>query len=246
MRRSLSVSLAMMAAVIVVGCSTHPQAVPPSTHSIESPTSARASTPTGTVALPATPAFSTAPAASSASAVWSGQRHDHIVLKCEDSAGEGIGDAAGNLQLSSATLTGLRGRNDPQLATDVGLKLPPGANLYFRKTPLYIEAGAGPVTLTLLGQQDEFLSWVPASVWAGGSPPDLQSWATKSVTFQGCAHGGAMYLGGLLAADPTRDLPTHWQPRRAPVNSEDQPGRRHSHLIGSGQPDLARDAYGTP
>lgn len=202
MRRSLSVSLAMLAAVIVVGCSTHPQVVPPSTHSIGLPSSARTSTPTGTVVLPATSASSTAPG--SGSAVWSEQGHNHIVLKCEDSAGEGIGDASGNLQLSSATLTGLRGRNDPQLATDVGLKLPPGANLYFRKTPLYIEAGAGPVTLTLLGQQDEFLSWVPASVWAGGSPPDLQSWATKSVTFQGCAHGGAMYLGGLLAADPTR------------------------------------------
>lgn len=191
-----------MAALIVVGCSAHPQAVPSPTHSIESPSSARSSTQTVAVGVPSTSPLSTPPR--SASAVSSGLGHDHIVLKCDDSAGElGIGDSADNLRLGSATLTGLVGRQDPRLATEVGLK---GltASLYFRKTPLYIEAGAGPVTLTLLGQRNEFLSWVPASVWTGGTAPDLQPWAAKSVTFQGCADSGAMYLGGLLAADPNQ------------------------------------------
>lgn len=207
MRRLLSVSLVGMAAVVVVGCSSHPQAVLSSTDSIVSPSPARAATSSVIVALPSTSAFSTAPisAPRSVNAVSGVPRNGHIVLKCQDSAGElPIGDSAGNLQLSSATLTELRERQDPRLATDVGLKLPPSAALYFRKTPLYIEAGGGPVTLTLLGQQDEFLSWVPASVWTGGTAPDLQPWAAKSVTFQGCAHSGAMYFGGLLAADPTR------------------------------------------
>ncbi|MDQ2847979.1 MAG: hypothetical protein M3Y77_16875 [Actinomycetota bacterium] len=127
------------------------------------------------------------------------------MLTCKDSAGAlPIGDPGGNTTVDGATLTDLRGKQEPRLATEIGLVLPPGASLYFRKTPLYIEAGAGPVTLSLPDDKNEFLSWVPVSVWTSGSPPDLQPWAAKSVTFQGCADSGAMYLGGLLAADPAR------------------------------------------
>ncbi len=210
MRRPLSVSLAGMAAAVVVGCSSNPQAIPQPNPSIDLPLSTRVSTPADTFLLPSTSALTTAvaSASTSASAVPGGLGQDHIVLTCKDSAGElPLGDSAGNITVSGATLTDLRGNQDPRLATEVGLKLPPSASLYFRKTPLYIQAGTGPVTLTLPDEQDEFLSWVPASVWTSGSPPDLQPWAAKSVTFQGCADSGAMYLGGLLAADPARTFP---------------------------------------
>ena len=191
--------------MILVACSTRTQAASP-THSIESPSSARTSTQTVAVAVPSTSPFGAAPtsAPSSAGAVSSGLGQDNIVLKCDDSAGElEIGDSADNLKLGSATLTNLRGRQDPRLATEVGLKALT-ASLYFRKTPIYIEAGAGPMTLTLLGQRSELLAWAPVSVWTGGTAPDLQPWAAKSVTFQGCANSGATYLGGLLAADPNQ------------------------------------------
>ncbi len=207
MRRSLSVSLVGVAAAVVVGCSSNTQAVPPPTRSIDLPLSTPGSTPTDTSPLASTLAATTVvgSASSSTSALSSGVGHDHIVLTCKDSAGElPIGDPAGNISLSGATLTDLRGKQDPRLATEVGLVLPPSASLYFRKSPIYIKAGAGPVKLTLPDERYEFLSWVPVSVWTSGSPPDLQPWAAKSVTFQGCADSGAMYLGGMLAADPAR------------------------------------------
>lgn len=210
MRRSLSVSLVGMATTVVVGCSSTPQAVPQLTRSPNLTPSISVNASTETFPLPSTSASTTVVASASgstrgASTVPGKLGQDHIVLTCDDSAGElPIGDSARNTTVSGATLTGLRGRQDPRLATEVGLVLPPGASLYFRKSPLYIEAGAGPVTLTLPDDRGEFLSWVPASVWTGGSPPDLQPWAAKSVTFQGCPDSGAMYLGGLLGADPAR------------------------------------------
>ncbi len=210
MRRSLTVSLVGMAAGAAVGCSSTPQAVPLPTRSIDLTASTRASTAMDTFELPSASASTPVVAATSSttkgiSAPLGGLGHDHIVLTCKDSAGAlPIGDAGGNTTVDGATLTGLRGKQDPPLAAEVGLVLPPGASLYFRKTPLYIEAGTGPVTLSLTEEKNEFLSWVPASVWTSGSPPDLQPWAAKSVTFQGCPDSGAMYLGGLLAADPAR------------------------------------------
>lgn len=208
MRRSLTVSLMGMTAAAAVGCSSTPQAVPLPTRSIDSTASTPASTAMDTFHLPSTPASTPVVTATSSttkatSAASGGLGRDHIVLTCKDSAGAlPMGDAGSNTTVDGATLTGLRGKQDPPLATEVGLVLPPGASLYFRKTPLYIEAGTGPVTLTLPDGKNEFLSWVPASVWTGGSPPDLQPWATRSVRFQGCPDSGAMYLGGLLAADP--------------------------------------------
>ncbi len=213
MTRSLSVSLVGVAAAaaLMVGCSSTPQAVPPPTRSTDLTTPTRASNPRYTFELPST-LVSTSVVASAPSSfakglgsVPGGFGHDHIVLKCEDSAGElPVGDSADNVTVSGATLTGLGGKQNPRLAKEGGLVLPSNVSLYFRKTPLYLAAGAGPVTLTLPDDRDEFLSWVPSSVWTGGSPPDLQPWAAKTVTFQGCADSGAMYLGGLLAADPSR------------------------------------------
>jgi hypothetical protein len=116
------------------------------------------------------------------------------------------GDSTGNVTLGGADLTGLRGHQPPTLASDVGLVVPAGVNWYFRKSPVYLKAGAGPVTLTIHGSDGQFLSWVPAPVWTNGSRPNLAPWAARSVTFEGCTDRGAVYLGGLLATDASEEF----------------------------------------
>ena len=152
-----------------------------------------------TVRSSATPATRNVPAGF-------GQRH--ITLACDDSAGDlPVGESGSNVTIAGAELTGLTGSWDPRLTSEVGLILPADTAMYFRKLPVYVKAGAGPVTLTVPGDHAQFGSWVRSSVWTSGSAPNLEPWAATSVTFQGCPNRGAMYLGGLLAVGPTTCFP---------------------------------------
>lgn len=42
----------------------------------------------------------------------------------------------------------------------------------------------------------------PANIWTDGGSPDLRSWMTNKVTFDGCRDRDSTYFGGLLAHDP--------------------------------------------
>lgn len=218
MRRLLTATALCIVAVLVgAGCTSAPRAdnppsasaasttrtTPPTTISrAGSPTSSTVSGTTGST--PASVTSSTTPATEPKPEDFG---REQISLSCDDSAGDlPTGDSANNVTIGGADLTGLRARQVPPLATDVGLIVPPGVNWYFRKTPVYVKAGAGPVTLTIHGGAGQFLSWVPASVWTSGSAPNLAPWAARSVTLEGCTDHGTMYLGGLLATDPSDDF----------------------------------------
>lgn len=91
----------------------------------------------------------------------------------------------------------------------------------FRKTPVFVPAGTGPVRMQVPGEGSTALAWVPASAWNSGA--DLNAWAATSVDLQGCPDRDVTYLGGLLATDPTICL--HLQARSA-GSPEDQRSQR--------------------
>ena len=85
------------------------------------------------------------------------------------------------------------------LAAEVGVRLPPGVNWYFWKSPVPVRANARDVTITASGQGVALL-WVPADVWTSGL--EAGPWASSSVTLQSCPDRDALFLGGVLAATP--------------------------------------------
>lgn len=218
MRRFLGAAvLGLVVMVVGAGCTSAPRAdTPPSTgvgSTTQFPLSPSVSRTTSTTQSTASGTADPAGESSGNSTTSATQPADeefgreHISLSCDDSAGElPTGDSADNIAIGGADLTSLRSNHPPALAADVGLIVPSAADWYFRKTPVYIKAGAGPVTLTIHGGDGQFLSWVPASVWTSGHGPDPLPWAARSVTLEGCVDHGAMYLGGLLATDPREDF----------------------------------------
>jgi hypothetical protein len=132
-----------------------------------------------------------------------------IVLACEDAIAASAADAD-SLKGNDFVFQGLSGQSEsaPPRAEDVGLRLPPGVHWYFRKAPVVLRQGAPDVTIAVSGT-GQALSWVPASAWTSGSPPDLTSWAGSSLTLKGCPDKAAMFLGGVLAAELTTCLQLH-------------------------------------
>jgi hypothetical protein len=93
----------------------------------------------------------------------------------------------------------------PSRAEDAGLRLPAALHWYFRKAPLAMLAGAPDFTVAVSGP-GQALAWVPVGVWTTGGHPDLTSWASASVTLHSCPDHAALFLGGVLAADPATCL----------------------------------------
>jgi hypothetical protein len=130
----------------------------------------------------------------------------HVSLTCADANAASAADVPGRTDTDGvlAGLTAPPGPPPPR-AEDVGLRLPPGLHWYFRKAPLAIGAGTGEVTVAVAGT-GQALAWVPSSLWTSGSDPDLGRWAASAVTLHGCPDRAALFLGGVLAADPTTCL----------------------------------------
>ena len=84
-------------------------------------------------------------------------------------------------------------------AKDVGVHPPPALNdWYFLKAPIVLEAGAGPLTLSLNSYAEQRLAWVPGDVWTSGQPPNLTDWTTTKLTLTGCTTQTVTYYGGIL------------------------------------------------
>lgn len=69
---------------------------------------------------------------------------------------------------------------------------------YFLKAPIVLQAGAGPLTLSLTPDAKQRLAWVRGDVWTSGEPPNLTDWATSTLTLKGCAARDVTYFGGIL------------------------------------------------
>src|SRR3954470_17380124 len=125
-----------------------------------------------------------------------------ISLGCSDATWASTADTQG-MAGDSVPFNGLTVEMDrpPLLAEDVGLRLPASLHWYFRKEPLAMLAGAPDFTVSVTGP-GQALAWVPAGVWTSGGHPDLTSWAASSVTLHSCQDHAALFLGGVLAADP--------------------------------------------
>lgn len=122
--------------------------------------------------------------------------------------------------LSSAALSTV------PLARDVQLIVPEGQDWLFRKSPIVIAAGTETVTVSVPDDGQQFLAWVPYSVWTNGSPPDLTEWSQTSITFQPCTDQAAAFLGGVLALEKDRCFTLSFQTENGP--SDD----RHVRLDG--------------
>jgi hypothetical protein len=168
---------------------------------------------------------SSAPVTASGSAGGFGTRH--VTLTCAEAAAASAADASGLTDRD--ILIGALGAQTGSVprAEDVGLRLPPGLHWYFRKGPLVMKAGAIEVTIAASGLE-QALAWVPSAVWTSG--PDLGSWASASVTLQSCPDRNALFLGGILAANPDTCL----QLQVSSAGREDQTFRQH--LDGSACP----------
>lgn len=85
-------------------------------------------------------------------------------------------------------------------AEDVNLELPAGyADWKFRKSPLIVAAGAGPITISVPDDGRQFLVWVPTSDWTSGVPQRVANWAQTSITVEPCAEHPVSFLGGVVA-----------------------------------------------
>jgi hypothetical protein len=129
-----------------------------------------------------------------------------ISLGCSDATWASTADTQGiardNVPFNGFTVEMNR---PPPLAEDVGLRLPANLHWYFRKEPLAMLAAAPDFTVAVTGP-GQALAWVPAGVWTSGGHPDLTSWAASSVTLHSCQDHAALFLGGVLAADPATCL----------------------------------------
>ena len=129
------------------------------------------------------------------------------MLSCEDAGTPGAsgGPGAGDFEFRGATFERLRTQleNVPR-AADVGLTVPPTmADWHFRKVPVYLSAGAPPVTVRLHDSGgNSTLAWVSSDAWTSGSSPVLAEWLASSVTFEGCRDRPSVYFGGLAASSP--------------------------------------------
>lgn len=78
----------------------------------------------------------------------------------------------------------------------------------FRKVPIYLISRVEAVTLSVPTDGQQFLAWVPYSVWTTSTPPPkLQPWIASKVTLQSCDVETVGFLGGMFARDPARCFP---------------------------------------
>ena len=139
--------------------------------------------------------------ASSMSADGFGTRH--VTLTCADAIAARPADVSG---LTDVVFAGLSQTEAVPHAEDVGLRLPPGLHWYFRKAPIVMKANAMDATIAVSGP-GQALAWVPSGVWDKGV--DLGPWGSSSVSLQSCPDMNALFLGGILAADPTTCMVFH-------------------------------------
>lgn len=73
---------------------------------------------------------------------------------------------------------------------------------YFAKAPVYMPAGAGPVSIKVIEPKGVTLGWVPGYLWTDPRRDySLADYETRWVTFEGC-NDPATYLGGVLSTEP--------------------------------------------
>jgi hypothetical protein len=132
----------------------------------------------------------------------------HVTLSCSDAIAARPADVSG---LTDVVFAGLSQTQAVPRAEDVGLRLPPGLHWYFRKAPIVMKANAIDATIAVSGP-GQALAWVPSGVWDNGV--DLGPWGSSSVTLQSCPDMNALFLGGILAADPTTCMVYHVQSGR--------------------------------
>jgi hypothetical protein len=144
------------------------------------------------------------PVATSAPPAGFGTRQ--ISLGCSDATWASTADTEG-MTRDSLPFDGFSAQTErpPPRAEDVGIRLPATLHWYFRKAPLAMLAGAPDFTVAASGP-GQALAWVPVGVWTSGGHPDLTSWAASSVTLHSCPDHAALFLGGVLAADPATCL----------------------------------------
>jgi hypothetical protein len=125
-----------------------------------------------------------------------------ISLDCSDATWASTADTQG-MTSDSIPFAGfsVQTQPPPPRAEDVGVRLPAALHWYFRKQPLAMLAGAPDFTVAVSGP-GQALAWVPVGVWTSSGHPDLTSWAASSVTLHSCPDHAALFLGGVLAADP--------------------------------------------
>ena len=130
-----------------------------------------------------------------------------IKLSCADATSAIEPSRTGSNTVGGLTFEGVSGRDANvrgSRPSDVGLRVPDGPPLYFRKMPVYMGPKALATTVELPARSRGYLAWVPAAVWTGGGgqPIDLAPWLASRVVFEGCPDQTAAYLGGLLSTDP--------------------------------------------
>lgn len=133
-------------------------------------------------------------------------------LHCSQGMDETLSDVAsalgGRVQLD--LLNSDAGPTVP-LARDVGLIVPNDRDWLFRKSPIAIAAGTESVIVSVPDDGNQFLAWVPYSVWTNGTSPNLTQWSQTSITIQPCSDHAAGFLGGVLALTPDRCFPVHFR-----------------------------------
>jgi hypothetical protein len=120
-----------------------------------------------------------------------------ISLDCSDSISPQPGEPVGEVPFEGLPMASAG--EEPPMAQDVGLRLPPGLHWFFRKNPLSVRKGAADFTLTV-SSPSQALAWVPARSWTSGSV-DLTRWSAASLTLHSCPDRDALFLGGILAED---------------------------------------------
>lgn len=118
-----------------------------------------------------------------------------VSLDCSDSVSPQPGEPVGEIPFEGFPRASVG--EEPPLAQDVGLRLPPGVHWFFRKNPLSVRKGAADFTLTVSGSS-QALAWVPATAWTSGRV-DLTRWSALSLTLHSCLDRDALFLGGVLA-----------------------------------------------
>ena len=142
-----------------------------------------------------------------------------ISLNCADSISPQPGEAVDEVPFRGLPTSPVG--EEPPLAQDVGVHLPPGMQWYFRKNPLSVAKGAADFTLTVSGPS-QALAWVPAAAWTTGNV-DLTRWSASTLTLHSCPDRDALFLGGILAGD----LQTCLQMRMRQAGQPERTARQH-------------------
>lgn len=192
-----SVVLAM--AFVLVGCTT-PQ--PYSSSSSTPPPPPRTS--------PVISSPSGSPASASPAPAMPANRT--VELSCADATSSATPPTGtGGTSVDGVTFEGAGVRGASVRGLDpaaVGLRVPAGTPLYWRKVPVYLNPGGPATTVELRSEVYGHLAWLPARLWtgAGSQPIDLAPWMASRVVFRGCPQEPSTYLGGVLSTHPAMCL----------------------------------------